>query len=121
VSASRYERTTPCTSCPYRKDSKLKLWHKAEFENLLMQDAERFGAMYNCHGEIKKPAVEQGPCIGWLLDQKKRGLPNLNLRVLLMRSEEAAEHFKKISAEGLKMFRSIAAMCRANGVRGWSR
>lgn len=113
----------PCKSCPYRKDSKLKLWHPSEFVNLLKQDAcipgtdVSMGAMFGCHEYNKRPPETHRPCAGWLLDQKRRGLPNLNLRLTLSRNPLAAACFEAVSSAGLKLFRTMVAMCRANGVR----
>lgn len=109
---------TPCAKCPYRKDAPLRLWHPDEFRNLLRQDADPMnGRLFGCHNDGKKPKEEQRPCVGWLLDQKRRGTPSIQLRLALMRNEKAVMMYERISAAGLKLYRTIQAMCRANGVR----
>jgi hypothetical protein len=112
------ERDTPCLSCPYRKDAPLRLWHRSEFESLLAHDADPIrGAMFHCHGEVKKPTVERAMCVGWLLDQKKRGTPSIRLRLRLMTNEEAREAFDRVASGGAELYPTIKTMCRANGVR----
>lgn len=112
-----FDRRSPCTSCPYRKDAPLHLWDLAEFESLLANDRnEMTGAVYQCHEGRKQPDEERRPCMGWMLDQKRRNVPSIQLRMLLMRNAEACAAFNEAHA-GAKLFASIAAMCRANGVR----
>lgn len=114
---SIFDNETPCAQCPYRKDAPLKLWDRVEFENLLEQDADPIrGHVFGCHKHRHQPKRERRPCVGWLLDQKKRGIPSIQLRLMLMKSEVARKHFARIHSKGLKLFRSIQAMCRANGV-----
>ena len=113
-----YDRASPCASCPYRVDAPRKLWHRVEFENLLAHDGnELTGSQYGCHEFRKRDASEHRPCAGWLLDQKRRGIPSLLLRMTLMTKPEAAANFEKLDATGIPLFPSIKAMCRANGVR----
>lgn len=117
-----WDRTTPCKSCPYRKDAKLRLWHKSEFENLLKQDEPMpgtdvsMGHLFGCHEFNKRPPEERRPCAGWLLDQKRRGVPSLRLR-LAFSNKLVRDCFDKAGAAGLKMFRTIQSMARANGVK----
>ena len=110
-----WDRSTPCKSCPYRRDSKRGLWHPTEFVNLLRND-HQWGAVFGCHEFNKRPPAEHRPCAGWLLDQQQRGLPNLNLRILLLRDPTARACFAALSSAGLKLYRTIKSMCRANGV-----
>lgn len=107
----------PCKSCPYRKDAPLGLWDPVEFQNLLTQDRNGFGgAVFNCHGEVKKAPADRALCAGWLLDQKRRGVPSIQLRLQLMRGGKALDEYERASGEGLRLYPSIEAMCRANGV-----
>jgi len=112
----------PCKSCPYRKDAKLKRWHPVEFIRLLQQDQPipgtdvSMGSMFGCHEYNKRPPEEHRPCAGWLLDQKRRGVPNIPLRLTLGQNPAARACFEAISSAGLKLFRTIQSMCRANGV-----
>jgi len=111
-----WETREPCASCPYRKDAPLRLWHRSEFENLLRQDANEFGgAIFGCHGTRKLP--QQQICGGWLLNQKRRNIPSIQLRLSLISSKAAREALRLVSDGGHELYGSIAAMCRANGVR----
>lgn len=110
----------PCACCPYRKDAPLRHWDKAEFVDLLAADADPMGgAVYGCHNHAKLPPEERGPCVGWLIDQRERGVPSIKLRLkLTFGGKEAAEQFNEARApEGVELYPSIKAMCRANGVR----
>lgn len=112
-----FDMDRPCENCPYRKDAPLELWHPNEFRRVLASEKDPvMGAMFHCHKGKSLPVVERRLCVGWLLDQKKRGAPSIQLRILLIKKEEARELFERISARGLRLFKSIAAMCKANGV-----
>lgn len=111
----KHDKRSPCASCPYRRDAPLAFWDADHFKDLLANDAQPLmGAMYNCHEGGKKPVAEREFCVGWLLDQKARGIPSIQLRLKLGESGPAAGQFKLISAKGLKMWKSLRAMCEAN-------
>jgi hypothetical protein len=111
----KWDRTVPCPSCPYRRDAPRGLWHRSEFENLLKQDADSlFGGTFRCHEFNKQPKEEHRPCAGWMLDQKKRGVPSIQLRLMLTRNPEAVKCFNKAKPNGVPLFDSIEEMCRAN-------
>jgi len=111
--------TMPCENCPYRKDAPLRLWDAAEFRGVLDAERSQFGKVYACHKQKALPPEERGFCAGWLLDQKRRGLPSIALRLKLSHDKtgEAAAALKAVNSGGHKMFRTVQAMCRANGVR----
>jgi hypothetical protein len=105
----------PCATCPYRRETKLRLWDIFEFQRLLKQDTNPVhGSTFGCHMYRTKPKEEHRPCVGWLLDQKKRGEPSIQLRLILMGNESARALYKHISRKGLRLYKSIEAMCRAN-------
>lgn len=109
----------PCKTCPYRKDVARGVWHKSEFVKLLESDANPFGgATFLCHQDIRKERADQGFCIGWLLDQRERNVPSIQLRIALARNTDACAQMSEAHPpEGVKLYTSIAQMCRANGVR----
>ncbi len=112
----KWDTESPCESCPYRKDAQLELWHSSEFENLLEHDRnEMDGNLFACHGT--KNQEQQGVCAGWLLNQQRRGLPAIQLRLALMRSEEAQALLEKVNDGGHELYNSIAEMCAANRVK----
>lgn len=102
---------TPCPSCPYRRDARPEFWHPTEFVRLLANDANSLeGGIYHCHQGRKLPPE------GWLLDQKKRGLPSIKLRLLLLTNPESCELLETVHDGGLSLYDSIEEMCEANGV-----
>jgi hypothetical protein len=109
--------TTPCENCPYRRDALRRLWHRSEFEGLLDAETAPLGRTYACHKQASLSAAERGFCAGWLLDQKRRGLPSIALRLVLLRDPTAVVALDAVNDGGHPMFRTIRAMCRANGVR----
>lgn len=108
---------SPCSTCPYRKDAPLGHWHPIEFRKLLASEGTTFGAVYACHGQAHKEPTARGMCAGWLLDQKKRDVPSIALRVVLLKDSSAVEAIENVTSGGAKLFSSVRAMCRANGVR----
>lgn len=109
--------TTPCENCPYRMDAPRRLWARAEFQDLLAAEQSELGKVYACHKQASLPRNKRGFCAGWLLDQKRRNLPSIALRLALIRDPEAVAALDAVNADGLKMFPTVKAMCRANGVR----
>lgn len=112
----KFDRTKPCESCPYRKGAPRKLWAREEFVKLLVMDASSKGCIYQCHQERKLPESEHRPCVGWAIDQKRRNTPSIMLRMGLMLKEGMGEWFANLDVRQPGLFRSLAAMCRANGV-----
>ncbi len=108
---------SPCAKCPYRKDAPLKLWDRIEFEQLLKTEDSQFGVVYACHNHKRHLPGDRGMCAGWLLNQKKRDVPSLMLRIELNTNEVSFAAFKKVHDGGHKLFRTVESMCRANGVR----
>lgn len=112
---SRYSQTSPCASCPYRCDAPLAMWSKVEFDRLQMHDRnELHGSAFDCHQGKALPPDSRTPCIGWLLNQRERGVPSIALRINLMTQPTATEHFNKISDGGHKLYDSIEQMIEAN-------
>jgi len=109
----KWDTRKPCGSCPYRKDAPLRLWHPSEFENLLENDEDTLrGHLFACHATKKAP--EQSVCAGWLLDQDRRGLPSIQLRLVLNRSAEARQALEQVSDGGHRLYGSILEMVAAN-------
>lgn len=113
----KWDNREPCASCPYRKDVPVGTWHRSEFENLLAQDADPLhGKTFGCHKYRNRPADEQRMCVGWFLDQQRRGYPSIKLRILVMTSEGAAEEFWRDANDGgLELYETLADMCAENG------
>lgn len=86
---ARHHPKTPCENCPYRVDAPRRLWHRSEFERLLAYEGDQFGGLYNCHKHVALPPDARGFCAGWLLDQKRRGIPSVRLR---LQQREPSDH-----------------------------
>ena len=110
-----WDRTSPCATCPYRRDVKLALWSEEEFVKLRRQDADPLtGAVYGCHSSAVKPVEERRPCAGWLLDQKRRNLPSIQLRLALIHKPEARELLDRVTDGGADLYDSIQEMHETN-------
>lgn len=103
--------TTPCASCPYRRDVPVGVWHAENFERLLRADRDPIdGHTFGCH-------LNDGTlCRGWLLDQRGRDVPSIRLRLFLHRHDPDRAMLERVTDGGHACYESIDAMCRANGV-----
>jgi hypothetical protein len=107
----------PCETCPYRRSVRTEHWHAAEFIELLRHDAHAFaGRRFGCHSADKQPYEESHPCVGWLLDQRRREYPSLMLRLRMSHSKELGRYACELDEDGLDLYDSIHEMCRANDV-----
>lgn len=102
------DQREPCAKCPYRKDAPLAFWHPDHFVKLAEDDTKDFGPVYGCHNQ------NGNVCIGWALDQRRRGLPCFSLRVAMMRDDGLAKQVEEATDGGHEMFKSIKAMVSAN-------
>lgn len=106
--------TKPCETCPYRRDVPAAFWSEVEFQKVLAGEASFFGAVFACHKQIALDDGRQALCAGFVLDQKKRGVPSIALRVML-RKPDVAEMFDKVEPpDGVEMFDDAIEMCRVN-------
>ena len=112
----KWDLREPCKSCPYRRDTRVGFWHPEEFDNLQAKDRDPIGSVFGCHGTIKH--ADPSVCIGWLLDQKRRGLPSLVLRVRLAQDAEARGCHEEATDGGHALYDSIEEMVAANEVLG---
>lgn len=99
--------TKPCNTCPYLRKTPLKYWDVYEFKNLLDEDKEQFGKTFGCH---KK---DDTVCRGWLINQESRGLPNINLRILLLKEKIDRKYLDQLVLDDT-MYQSIEEMAKAN-------
>jgi hypothetical protein len=102
-----YCKTSPCNNCPYRKDAPLKHWSIEEFIDLLAKEKDHFGTVYNCHKN------DGSVCIGWLMNQDKRRLPSIALRLSLSRNNITREYLDKLKCKS-PMFDTVEEMCYTN-------
>ncbi len=113
----KWDLEKPCGSCPYRVDSPLGLWHRAEFEKVLAAERDLIGKVFLCHGDAKKPREDARPCAGWLIDQRERRMPSLALRMAVSSGREKARDLvERLHDGGDELYLSVGVMCRENGV-----
>jgi hypothetical protein len=102
-----FSRQQPCKDCPYRCDAPLQQWDKSQFQRLLEVENDDMGNTYLCHRN------DGAACAGWLLDQHRRHLPSISLRMKL-----AAHRVPHSWLEGLSspvpLYQSVQAMVEAN-------
>ena len=111
--ALKFDTREPCAKCPYRRDAPLALWDREHFTTLVANDRNEFGgAVYGCHATRKLP--EPSVCAGWLLDQIKRGLPSIQLRLALVRAGDVGPVLDAVSDVGHELYDSIGEMVEAN-------
>jgi hypothetical protein len=110
----RWDTKEPCGSCPYRKDSKLGLWHPSEFDNLKETEADDIGSVFACHATKKYPSV----CAGWLLLQRANDVPSIALRLHLHRNPKAAQCLRTVTDGGHELYGSVEEMIAANEALG---
>ena len=115
---TRAHMTRPCENCPYRKDAPKKLWHPTEFVRVLANEApvDGVGTVFSCHKQATLPPKQRGLCAGWALDQKKRDVPSIAMRLALSRMADPRAYMASLNSKGLKLYRTVQSMCRANGV-----
>lgn len=53
-------------------------------------------------------------CLGWLLDQKNRGVPSISLRLKLVSDDAALKAFEAVNDGGEEMYESAEEMCEIN-------
>lgn len=117
MTATKNACTKPCGTCPYRRSTPLGVWDKAEYDNLRDQDRREFGgSTFGCH------LGDDTYCRGWLADQKKRGVPSIMLRLLLMTNKNGiGELFESVDKNDPDLYNSISEMCEANEGRAFPR
>jgi hypothetical protein len=105
---------SPCKSCPYRKDAPLGHWDKEHFLSVINSNNDPLnGCMFACHNHVKMDPKERGLCAGWLLDQKKHGVPSIRLRLAMFGDAGFATAINRVRSR-VPMFKDAMAMVAAN-------
>lgn len=102
-----YGKKSPCNTCPYRRTSELRHWSVDEFKDLLKHDQSVLGTVYRCH------KLDGNRCIGWLMDQDKRYLPSIALRLDLSKKGITRAYLDKLRSR-VPLYDSVLEMCIAN-------
>lgn len=105
----------PCTNCPYRKDAPVGLWHAVEFKKVVASEAQQMGSLFHCHKHSGRAPAKRSLCVGFVLDQVNRGMPNLSLRMAVISDADVAKVVSSASSV-VPMYSSALEMCAANGV-----
>lgn len=98
---------TPCANCPYRKDAPLAHWSVDEFIDLQNSENDYMGKVYGCH---KKNG---STCIGWLMNQDKRNMPSIALRISLIKNNVKRKYLDSLYCKS-EMFETVKEMINAN-------
>lgn len=105
--SENYCKKSPCKKCPYRKDAPLRLWSVQEFTDLIKNESSEMGAIYGCHNKDGKI------CTGWLMDQDRRNLPSIQLRISLSKNNISREFLDSLISD-YELYPSIKDMIIAN-------
>ena len=114
--STTYDRREPCANCPFRKDAKLAYWHPAEYlmlGRIERTEGELGDKTFGCHKDKALPREDVEVCIGWLLHQRKRGVPSVSLRIQLATIPELLTQFEE-SEPGGELYESISELVRVN-------
>ena len=119
----RTERREPCGNCPFRRSAPLAHWAPDHYVMLrdIQRDERDFGysLIFACHKDDGRPSSDQGLCVGWMLDQRRRGVPSLALRMELAIGEDAdalAVQLEKINGDA-DCYETVEDLVRVNLVR----
>lgn len=118
-----HERRKPCGNCPFRKEAPLAYWHPTMYLMLtrIERQEEQLGqaSVFGCHKDRHEAPEKQEYCIGWLLNQRERGVPNLALRISLAMNEHheaACAQFNECEPDG-EMYESVEELVQVNLAR----
>ena len=101
-------KRSPCSSCPWRKDAKLGLWHDDHYREMA-DSCQRDGhSRMGCH---KSTLENFTVCAGWVL---VLGYNAIGVRLGHMQGKFDPEN--DFDAGGLGLYESWEEMAKANGV-----
>jgi len=110
-----WDQKQPCKGCPFRRDTPIGIWDWGHYVELQEQDADELnGSLFACHKYRLLPQSERRPCAGWLLDQRRRRVPSIRLRLALIGKPEALALFEELRDGGFPLYSSLDEMCAAN-------
>ncbi len=103
----KFCKPQPCANCPYRTDAPLAHWSIEEFKDLLKNDADYMGVVYECHKKDGKA------CTGFVINQRERDLPSVQLRIFLITTKVPREELEALNSPA-PLYNTITEMCKAN-------
>jgi len=111
----KWDQKQPCKGCPFRRDTPVGIWDWSHYVELQEQDADELnGSLFACHKYRLLPTAERRPCAGWLLDQRRRHLPSIRLRIALISKPAARALLEEVRDGGCPLYDSVDEMCEAN-------
>lgn len=99
----------PCSTCPWRKDAPRRHWDPTHFLEIWGNCQDDGTHMMACHASASRR--EFLPCQGWL---RVIGFEAIGARLAVMRGLATVAEVN--DRKGPALFRSFAAMLRANGI-----
>lgn len=92
----KHDQREPCGNCPFLRSAPLAHW-TPEHYLMLAEIESNEGALgsnvFACH-KYKDPEQSQY-CVGWLLDQRRKGTTSLSLRFDVYRNADAYNQYKE--------------------------
>ncbi len=114
-----HKRREPCGNCPFLKSAPLAHWHPTMYQLLasIEQGEGEVGSnrVFGCHKDVQCDPDEREYCVGWLLNQRAQGVPNIALRIALMvgdHSEAAVLQFNECTSGDV--YKTVAELVAAN-------
>lgn len=110
--ASKLRR--PCANCPWRVDAPRGHWDPQHFVDIWKSCQDDGMNVMLCHKSIALPEAERSsvPCQGWI---RVMGFSAIGVRLLAMQDKITTEEVE--DRGGPKLFKTFAAMMRANKIR----
>lgn len=104
----------PCENCPWRLDAPRGYWHPQHFVDIWKNCQDDGLHVMLCHKSTALPEEDRRalPCQGWI---RVLGFNAIGVRLLVIRGQATREEVE--DAKGPELFRSFAAMLRANKIR----
>lgn len=114
----KFTRRAPCPNCPFRKDVKLAHWHPSMY--LMLQHIEKTEGnpfetrTFGCHKDRHEPKEEHEYCVGWIINQREKGVPSIALRLVLSQYQDPAiEQYEESEPDG-ELYETIEELVEAN-------
>ena len=102
---------TPCSNCPWRRDSPRKYWHRDHFLDIYRHCQNDGIHTMLCHKSSSLPSPRL--CHGWIAVQ---GFDSIGVRLACMRGEVTADLVRSGVDPSIPMFDNFDSMMRANGI-----
>jgi Family of unknown function (DUF6283) len=99
----------PCDNCPWRVDAPRGFWDPSHFEEIYRNCQDDGMHVMLCHKS--KPGKIELPCQGWA---RVMGTAAIGVRILLIKGTLTIAEV--MDRRGQRLFRTFAAMLRANKI-----